>query len=97
MANIEKLTLKELFQHSFTELIHYNRKIGMTNHDEVKNYIVNRCSKELGLENKNFYFFKKMLLNEEKTETWEDEQLNCKSTGEWQKLKETNLFKTLMQ
>lgn len=93
------MSLKELFKADLTSLAHDGIHYGLSTHEEIKEYIIKRCQVELGIDNDNFYTLKRLVLNNEVDidENWEEQKLKERPSGEWQKLKQSNLYKMLMQ
>jgi len=97
--DLRKFTLKELFLMDKSAIIQDGNSERLHSYDEIINYTIDRCKKQLGIELDNYYKLKKLVLGGSFVDSDFDEEeqmLINPESGEWQKLKETNLYKQLM-
>lgn len=98
---ISQMTIKELFQSDLTDLVQRGLNYGFITHNDVKDYIIERCQKELDVDCDNFYTLKKLVLRrfvEVEEYDYENQKIEIeKPSGEWEILKQSNIYKQIMK
>ena len=92
------MSLKELFTSELTDIIKLGRNYGIMTYDDAKEYLHERAKKEIGEVPGNFYKIRKMVLHGKVDTSYmsEEEMMKSKPSGAWKDLKNTQLYKQLM-
>jgi len=97
--NLRNFTLKELFLMDKSAIIQDGNSERLHSYDEIINYTIDRCKKQLGIELDNYYKLRKLVLGGVVDMDFDEEEqmLINPESGEWKALKKTQLYKQLMQ